>query len=226
MRWTWMEPSIAAVNSSRSVSDYINKLAKLGINIRKDQLVTSTANTVYFLKTNYPEFKRLYVVGTPSLCSELNEYGFEIVDDLPDAVVTGFDTALDYASLCKAAYWIKQGYLWISTHPDVECPTDADTVLIDCGAVTACLESVCNCRAIVLGKPNPAILETVAERANVKRENIAVIGDRLQTDIRLAKSSGTLGIHISPATRDNNDTIADLTIKNLAELGEILKTVL
>jgi NagD protein len=107
----------------------------------------------------------------------------------------------------------------------VECPTDEDTVLIDCGAVTACLESVCNCRAIVLGKPNPAILDTVVQRTNVQRKNIAVIGDRLQTDIRLAKSSGTFGIHISTAAKDNNDTIADLTIKNLAELGEILKSI-
>ena len=139
-------------NSSISASDYITKLKKMGIRIIPEQIITSTINTVSYLKTNHSDFKRLYVLGTESLCSELKEYGFEIVEENPDVVISAFDTGLVYKRLCRAAYWIKQGCLWISTHPDVECPTDLNTVLVDCGAVTACLESVCGCRAVVLGK--------------------------------------------------------------------------
>lgn len=209
-------------NSSRSASDYVEKLGNMGINITLEQIISSTVNTVHYLKSNYPGFKRLYVVGTESFRTELSGYGFEVVNDNPDVVVTGFDTALAYERLCKAAYWIKQGRLWISTHPDVECPTDLNTVLIDCGAFTACLESVCGCRAIVLGKPNPAMLDTVAQRSGVARKNIAVIGDRLQTDIRLAKSSGAIGVHIAASPVEGNDGIADISVRNLAEFGDML----
>lgn len=209
-------------NSSKSASDYINKLKNMGIKIRPEQMITSTINTVYYLKNNHPDFKRLYVLGTESLCYELNRYGFEIVDENPDVVISGFDTGLVYERLCKAAYWIKQGCLWISTHPDVECPTDQKTVLVDCGALTACLESVCNCRAVVLGKPNPTMLNTVAKRSGVACKNIAMIGDRMQTDIRMAKSSGALGVHISEAPVQGNDNIADISVRNLAEFGKLL----
>jgi HAD superfamily hydrolase (TIGR01450 family) len=209
-------------NSSKSASDYVEKLRDMGINISSEQIINSTINTAHYLKTNCPGFKRLYVVGTDSLRKELNDYGFEVTDENPEVVITGFDTALAYDRLCKAAYWIKQGRLWISTHPDVECPTDLDTVLIDCGAVTACLESVCGCRAVVLGKPNPIMLDVVSQRSETPIENIAMIGDRLQTDIRLAKSSGAIGVHISPAPVKGNDGIADITVRNLAELGELL----
>ncbi len=209
-------------NSSKSVSGYINKLKKMNIEITSEQIITSTINTVYYLKNNHPDFKRLYVLGTESLCAELNEYGFKIVDENPDIVIIGFDTGLVYERLCKAAYWIKRGCLWISTHPDMECPTDQKTVLVDCGAVTACLESVCNCRALVLGKPNPTMLDMLAKRSGVMCKNIAMIGDRMQTDIRMAKSSGALGVHISETPVQGNDNIADISVRNLYEFGELL----
>lgn len=209
-------------NSSRSASDYVTKLKDMGIKITLEQIITSTINTVDYLKNNHPEFKRLYVLGTKSLSEELHGYGFQIVDKNPDVVISGFDTGLVYERLCKAAYWIKQGCLWISTHPDMECPTDQKTILIDCGAVTACLESVCNCRAVVLGKPNPAMLDIVAKRSGVEFKNIAMIGDRMQTDIRMAKSSGALGVHISEAPVQGNSNIADISVRNLAEFGTLL----
>jgi HAD superfamily hydrolase (TIGR01450 family) len=209
-------------NSSRSASDYVTKLKNMGIEITPEQIITSTINSVYYLKANHPGFKRLYVLGTDSLCAELREYGFKIVNENPDVVISAFDTGLVYERLCKAAYWIKQGCLWISTHPDVECPTDQKTVLVDCGAVTACLESVCGCRAVVLGKPNPTMLDTVAQRSGVTRKNIAMVGDRLQTDIRMAKSSGSFGVHISNAPVQDNACIADASVRNLAEFGDLL----
>lgn len=129
-------------NSSRSVDDYIEHLYKFGIRIRRKQMFTSTLNAVAFLKSGHPASKRLFMIGTEVFRREMEEYGFHDVNmtDEPDAVVTAFDTALSYERLCKAAWWIKRGKLWIATHPDTECPTERDTTLIDCGSITACLE--------------------------------------------------------------------------------------
>ena len=67
------------------------------------------------------------------------------------------------------------------------------------------------------------MLDTVAQRSGVARENIAMIGDRLQTDIRMAKSSGAFGVHISDAPVQGNAGIADLSVANLAEFGSLLQ---
>jgi NagD protein len=75
---------------------------------------------------------------------ELSEAGFSLcVDDPgdePDAVVVGFDTALVFQRLCRAAYWIQNDKPFIATHPDRVCPTDQPTVLVDCGSICAALE--------------------------------------------------------------------------------------
>jgi FMN phosphatase YigB (HAD superfamily) len=75
---------------------------------------------------------------------------------------------------------------------------------------------------VVLGKPNLTMLDTVAQRSGVSCANIAMIGDRMQTDIRMAKSSGALGVHISETPVQGNDNIADISVRNLYEFGELL----
>ena len=210
-------------NSSKNLSDYIFRLKNFGIDINANQIINSTVNTIDYLKQNHPEFKGLYLLGTDGFKQQIIDAGFDVVEQEPEAVVVGFDPYLDFEKLCKAAYWIRKGAFWISTHPDLECPTDLDTVWIDCGAVTACLEKLCNCRAQVLGKPNPSMLDTVARRAGVERFEIAMIGDRMQTDIRMAKNAGALGVHITAAPGKIADSIADISVKNLAEFGAMLK---
>jgi HAD superfamily hydrolase (TIGR01450 family) len=126
-------------NSSRSTSDYLAHLEKIGIKASQDQLYTSTQATIEHLEQELPDLKRLFVLGTASMRQEMVEAGFMLTEDTaedePDAVVVGFDTGLVYRRLCRAAYWIKQGKYFIATHPDRICPTDQPTVLVDCGAI-------------------------------------------------------------------------------------------
>ncbi len=84
-------------NSSKSVSAYVNKLARLGITATTDDFLTSSQATAWYLKKNYPD-KRLYVCGTESLKEELRQNGFEITEDTEKAecIVMGFDTELTF----------------------------------------------------------------------------------------------------------------------------------
>ncbi|HWH68965.1 MAG TPA: hypothetical protein VNT26_06245, partial [Candidatus Sulfotelmatobacter sp.] len=120
-------------NSSKSTRDYLARLHQIGIAATADKLYTSTLATLEYLREQQPEVRRLFVLGTPSMCEEMTAAGFELTaedpTDEPEAVVVGFDTGLTYARLCRAAYWIRQGKLFIATHPDQVCPTDQTTVL-------------------------------------------------------------------------------------------------
>ena len=209
-------------NSSRSVQDYINKLSSMGIRSGRDSLYTSTLFAAEYLKRNFPDAKNLLVLGTESMKLELSRYGFEIVYTSPDAVLVGYDTELTYDKLCKAAYWISKGALFISTHPDRFCPTNASEFMaIDCGWMTEFIEQVTGKKSIVLGKPHKDMLVYALKRYEVKPEEAAMAGDRYNTDIKMALDAGALSVHINSGKPENFPP-PDITVSNLLQFGEML----
>lgn len=223
-------------NTSRSQSDYEMRLRELGLPVESAQVVTPAAATAAALRALHPGASLLYVLGTPSLQSEFAERGFEVAGDGdavdPDAVVVGFDTSLTYARLCRAAWWISRGLPYYATHPDRTCPTDLPTILVDCGAICAALE-VATGRApdAVLGKPKPAMLQQICHRHDLQPDQVAMVGDRLSTDIAMANRGGSVSILVltgeaSAEDVDRLSTAAEerpaLVVRDLAELGALL----
>ena len=220
-------------NPSKSKSVYLEHLAGMGIVAESGQLYTSSQATIEYLQERYSACRRLFVLGTPSMCDEFARAGFILLPDSaaeePDAVVTGFDLTLTYARLCRAAWWIQQGKLWVATNPDRVCPTDQPTVLVDCGAICAALESATGkVPAAVLGKPDPAMLAGILHHHNLRPEQLAMVGDRLYTDMAMAHRAGALGVLVltgeatlSQARQEN--PAPDLIVPTLAELGEQLQ---
>jgi HAD superfamily hydrolase (TIGR01450 family) len=221
-------------NPSKSTAEYLAHLKGMGIPAAADQLYTSTQATIDFLKANFPRVRRLFVLGTTGLCDELKDAGFELTPDDPDvpphAVLIGFDKTLTYNRLCRAAWWIKQGKPFFATNPDLVCPTDEPTVLIDCGSITVALEKATG-RApqAVLGKPDPAMLRGILERHSLAPQNLAMVGDRLYTDMEMSRRAGAVGVLVltGEATADEAEKHVpkpDLIVPTLQEFGEMLKS--
>ncbi len=175
--------------------------------------------------------KRLFVLGTAGLSDDLRLAGFEIVDERPDAVIVGFDTALTYDRLAQTAYWISRGLPYVATHPDRVCPTDRPIVLPDCGAICSLLETATGRRPdAVPGKPNPLMIEAVFARYRLKPDEIALVGDRLYTDIRMAREAGAIGVLTLTGETKQADLEGcppgqrpDIVVANLGEFGELLE---
>ena len=223
-------------NPSKNLADYIKHLREMGIHAQEDQLYTSTQATIEFLQSEWPKLRRLYVLGTPSMCEAFRAAGFELVSeestDGPHGVVVGFDTTLSYARLCRAAWWIQQGKPYFATNPDRICPTDQPTVLLDCGAICAALESATGVApSAVLGKPDPAMLNGILRKNGIAAENLAMVGDRLYTDIAMARRAGALGVLVltgetSAAQAHASQPPPDLVVPSLAEFGARLREAL
>ncbi len=220
-------------NPSRSADEYLAHLKSMGIGATAEQLYTSTHSTIDFLKRKFPEVRRLFVLGTPGLCDELKAAGFELTPDdpnaPPDAVLVGFDKALTYQRLCRAAWWIKKGKPFFATNPDLVCPTDKPTVLVDCGSITAALEKAGGrSPQAVLGKPDPAMLQGILQRYSLAPENLAMVGDRLYTDMTMAQRVGALSVLVltgeATATEaERHVPRPEIIIPTLAEFGELLE---
>jgi len=223
-------------NSSKSTRQYVEHLRKMGIDATLHDIYSSTHSTLDYLREEQPRVKRLFVLGTPGLRAEFTENGFTIVGDSdggetgdePDAVIVGFDTTLAYPRVCRAAYWLARGKPFIATHPDRTCPTDQPTILPDCAAICAMLTTATGRTPdAVLGKPSPRMLEGVRKRHGVAASEIAVVGDRLYTDMAMARAGGALAILVlsGETTAEQVETAdprPDLVVADVGELARLL----
>ena len=124
-------------NSSKSPKTYIDKLAKMGCYIKRNQIITSGDVMIQYLKEYYPE-KKVYLVGTPDLEENFRENGILLTGEMPDVVVIGFDMTLTYEKLERACTYIRNGAVFLATHLDINCPTK-DGFIPDCGAMCAAI---------------------------------------------------------------------------------------
>lgn len=219
-------------NPSKSSADYLAHLNRLGITAGPDELYTSAQATIDWLRKNRPEARRLFILGTASMQGQFTAAGFALTADdpadTPDAVVVGFDLTLTYARLCRAAWWMQKGIFCVATNPDFVCPTDQPTVLVDCGALCAMFQAATG-RAPdrVFGKPDPSMLDGIRARHGLAAAEIAMVGDRLYTDVLMARRAGALGVLVltGEATAEDAARSAeppDLTLPSLVELGDLL----
>jgi HAD superfamily hydrolase (TIGR01450 family) len=214
-------------NTSRSKADYVAKLGAFGIEAGKNEIYTPADSAIVYLRRHFPGARSIAVLGTPSLCGQFEEAGFDVSWNTPEAVVVGFDTTLTYDRLCKAAYWIKQDLPFIATHPDLVCPTDEATVLVDCGSICAALAAATGKRPAVLGKPDPSILLDLCDSLSLSRDQVAMVGDRIYTDMAMARNAGVLGVLVlsGEATRLDADAqmpALDMVVRDIGEFGERL----
>lgn len=221
-------------NPSRSTSDYLTHLKSMGVEAKPEDLYTSAQATIDYLRMQHPEMKKLFILGTPSMIQEFETAGFlsttDSSTDDPDAVVVGFDMSLTYERLCRAAWWIKQGKFYIATNPDRVCPTDKPIVLVDCGSICSSLEQATGHKPdIVIGKPDPRMLDGIMERYRLTTSEVAMVGDRIYTDLLMAHKANVLGILVLSGETTLETALKaapapDVIIDNLGTLETIMET--
>lgn len=214
-------------NTSRSRRTYLSRLSAMGIPISsREQMLTPVVSTDDYLREHLPNARKLFILGSNDFRDEMQELGWiepDTDDDTPDAVITAFDTSLTYKRLCRAAWWIHQGCPWIATHPDVFCPTNTADWLVDCGAITACIEASTGVHCShVLGKPHPDMLQTVMKHFGYAPCEVMMIGDRERTDIASGHAAGAFTVRICTGDCDSSDTVADLVCENLGVLRGLM----
>jgi 4-nitrophenyl phosphatase/NagD protein len=216
-------------NSSRSSSDYVKKLNQINLPYGQENIFTSGEATALYLSRNMPGAK-LFVVGTPSLEQEFREHGFSIVQEDPDQVVLGFDTTLTYEKIWKCCDFLRAVKPYIATHPDLNCPTDT-CYMPDIGSMMAMIAaSTGRYPDVIIGKPHAPIVDAIVQKTGFPLESLAMIGDRLYTDIALG-STGIMTILVlsgeaSLEDLDSSPFKPDLVVKDLAEFHKIMLNII
>jgi len=214
-------------NASKNPAYYLDKLRRIGFPASKEQILTSADVLIKFLKS-HRQNKKIYLLGTPYLEDMFRENNILLTDNdninTPDIVVTSFDTTLTYDKLEKACTYIRNGTEWLTTHPDINCPVE-NGYIPDCGAINELIRvSTGKPLPKAFGKPYGEVIDMIEEIYGEKRENMAIFGDRLYTDIALGKKNNMTAVLLltGEATLDEalslpEDLQPDIIFENLFE---------
>jgi HAD superfamily hydrolase (TIGR01457 family) len=216
-------------NSSKSVEDYVKKLEKLGIYATREEFMTSSQATAFYLHKHH-EGKKLYVCGTESLKQELRMEGFAVTTDISEVecIVMGFDTELTFQKLHDVSFLLltRPELPYIATNPDYVCPTEFGSVP-DCGSVCDMIFNATGKRPVVIGKPAPLMPQLAMEKLGMTKEETCVVGDRIYTDVKSGLNAGVTGILVlsGETTREILQKSEDKPHLVLENAGEILEAI-
>jgi HAD superfamily hydrolase (TIGR01450 family) len=208
-------------NSSKSVTEYLDKLHRLGIPAEANDVLLSTHDLLSWLgKEGVTE---TYLVGTEGMRSMLEEVGISTRSKEPQYVVLGYDTQINYEKLATASIHLHNRVPLVASHPDMVCPSP-DGGLPDVGAYLALFKATTGVEPThICGKPNAGMIFHKIEELGLQPSQCAMVGDRLYTDMEMAERAGVVGVLVlsGEATLDDLEVAPqtpDIVVNSVAEL--------
>ena len=168
-------------SSEKTPHELSMKLNRMGLTVSADHFYTSAMATAEFLHTQNPGCTA-YVIGEAALSKALYDHGIYMNDVNPEYVVVGETRTYSFEKIEKAIEHVNKGAKLIGTNPDITGPTEKG-VMPATGALIAPIEIATGKKAYFVGKPNPLMLRHGLKKLNCHSEEIAFIGDRMDTDI-------------------------------------------
>ena len=198
-------------NSSKDKIEYLEKLNRLHIKADEENIFTSGMAMGMYLQAKYPD-KSVYLVGTKALRRELEAYNVKFSEDNPDIVLVGFDKELTYEKLEKACEEIDRGAIFLATNTDFVCPIKDKRYIPDCGSICYLISQATKKMPKYIGKPEPDMINILANKYHLQKEKIAIVGDRVYTDIASGYNAHVNTICVLSG-ESNLDTIKESKIK-------------
>lgn len=233
IRAAGIEAILATNNASKTVEQYQQKLARFGVDMPAERILTSAEATGDYLAESYPPGTAVYVVGGPGLHEAMTSRGFEVVTPrqaregrAAELVVIGFSPQATYDDLAMAAHLVHKGARFVGTNPDVTFPSEVGP-MPGAGALLALVSTATGVEPTIVGKPKPIMFEQALHRLNADKRDTAMVGDRLATDIAGARELGlqTILVLSGISTREeaaNGPVEPDLILTDIGALADYL----
>jgi 4-nitrophenyl phosphatase len=183
---------LATNNATQSPIEFQAKLARMGITVPHEIILTSVTATLAWLRQEAPHGARLYCVGAPSLRTALLALpGMTWDEARPEFVVVGLDPEVTYAKLRTASVAVERGARLVATNLDASLPKEGGENWPGAGAIMAAITTtVGHGPDVVLGKPEPAIYDLARAQMGTASAATLAVGDRAETDILGGKRAG------------------------------------
>jgi 4-nitrophenyl phosphatase len=221
---------LATNNSMATPATYVERLAKMQIDVAEANVLTSGSATAAYLKEVIPAGSGVYVIGMPALRELIFADGtfkpVQFGEEPVAAVVSGLDLHFTYDKLRLATSAIRAGARFIATNSDATLPTE-DGLQPGAGSLISAIATASGTQPVVVGKPEPLMVREALRLFNLEASEAVMIGDRLDTDILAGKRAGILTALVltGVSTRDDlvdSEILPDLVFSDLPAMLEAL----
>ena len=209
-------------SSERSPRELAQKLGRMGLTVDESHFYTSALATASFLESQC-RGGSVYVIGEPGLTYALYEAGFNMNDVSPDYVVFGETRSLNYEKIERAVKLVQNGAKLIGTNPDLTAPAE-NGIIPACRALISPIAMTTGVEPYFVGKPNPLMMRHALKKLGTNREETAIIGDRMDTDMIAGIESelDTVLVLSGVSTRENIQRFPYCPKYILRDVGEIV----
>ena len=176
-------------NASVTQQQVVERLQRMGIEAKPDEVYTSSMATAQYLREQAAEGTKVYVIGEQGLREALLQAGFAISEEDPRYVVVGIDRSFTYEKLAAASLAVRNGAVLIATNGDAAVPTEKGLYPGN-GSLVAAVSVASGKAPIVVGKPEPIIVRYALQKLGVAGQDTLIVGDNLHTDIEAGARSG------------------------------------
>ncbi len=193
LRQTGRRAMFLTNNSSHSSAFYKARLKRMGVPEDFRNILTSAQATARYIVNEYPG-KSVYLLANRDATEEMVSLGLKIDEQNPDLVLIAFDTELDYMKMTVVCDFVRAGLPYIATHPDYNCPTETGFIP-DIGAIIAFIKASTGREPDeIIGKPYAGIVRESLRVTGEQTESLAMVGDRLYTDIATGVNFGMTSV--------------------------------
>jgi len=181
--------SNASFRSRRTIA---RQLSSMGIKCTEREVINSGYAAAEYIKKRFGKC-RVFVVGESDLARELERAGLRTGKRGARAVLSGLDRHMTYEKLSDALDLLRTGATFLACNSDATYPSEKK-LMPGAGAMLGALERSSKRRALIIGKPNLFIMRMCLRSMGLRAGEVAVVGDRLETDILLANKAGAFSI--------------------------------
>jgi 4-nitrophenyl phosphatase len=188
-----LKVAFATNNGTHTPDQYVERLARLGVNVELWQVITSALGVADLLSQKFPSGGPVFAIGGSGVMNALRECGFDLlsIEDAKhaQAVVIGYDLQINFEKMREATLLVRRGVPFYATNPDRTFPTPRGEIP-GAGAWISVIVTATGIEPIYAGKPAPYLLEIARERLGTTKKQTLVVGDRLETDIAGGQAAG------------------------------------
>lgn len=220
---------LATNNASKTAVQYTDKLAKFGVIVGPETILTSALATAEYLSRRFEPGTTAYVAGGFGLHQAIQDKGYTLltIDEVYAGataafIAVGFHPEITYRELAAGALLVQRGAEFIGSNPDTTYPSEVG-LLPGAGSLIAVISTATGIEPTIIGKPGPIIYEEAVRRLGGTLANTAMVGDRLDTDISGAAAVGLNTILVMSGIAQPNDVAnshfkPDYILANIEEL--------
>jgi 4-nitrophenyl phosphatase len=205
-------------NSGRTPEFYAEKLRRLGFICSTDEIYSSATGSARWCAEQ--GIQSAFVVGEEGLYEALSAGKIRIVglEEPAEAIVAGICRTFTYQWMNDAMQQILKGARFVATNADATYPLEGGRLEPGAGSIVAAIQTCSGADPVVVGKPNPYLVELILRDANISASECLAVGDRMETDIEAGRRANC-DVHL---VLTGVTAVAPEGVPNSADLRELL----